>query len=115
MGSILRFGFDEKKHFGLDSTCFMLSSQPHYLCLLLNSPIGHYLLKNAPQTGTGDLLISVQAVEPLAIPIIDVNAADRFKELLIDNVDETKVNALIYQLYGLSSQEIQFIESLRNQ
>lgn len=115
VGSILRFGFDEKKHFGLDSTCFMLSSQPHYLCLLLNSPIGHYLLKNAPQTGTGDLLISVQAVEPLAIPIIDVNAADRFKELLIDNVDETKVNALIYQLYGLSSQEIQFIESLRNQ
>lgn len=32
--------------------------------------MGHYLLKDSRKTGTGDLLISVQAIEPLRIPHI---------------------------------------------
>lgn len=36
---------------------------------MLNSPLGHFLLKDSPKTGTGDLLISVQAIEPLRIPL----------------------------------------------
>jgi hypothetical protein len=31
--------------------------------------MGHYLLKDAPKTGTGDLLVSVQAVSPLRVLI----------------------------------------------
>ena len=35
------------------------------LCCLLNSQMGNYLLKDSPKTGTGDLLVSVQAIEPV--------------------------------------------------
>ena len=70
IGSILRFCYTETELLGLDSTCFLTGSMTEYLCCILNSKMGHYLLKDAPKTGTGDLLISVQAIEPLRIPII---------------------------------------------
>ena len=63
IGSILRFSYDDKGCVGLDSTCFATGADIEYLCCILNSKMGHYLLKDAPKTGTGDLLISVQAVE----------------------------------------------------
>ena len=65
VGSIIRFSYDYKGVLGLDSTCFAIGSHIPYLCCILNSSMGHYLLNNAPRTGTGDLLISVQAVEPV--------------------------------------------------
>ena len=46
----------------LDSTCFATGRHTEYLCCFLNSKMGHYMLKDAPTTGTGDLLVSVQAV-----------------------------------------------------
>ena len=71
IGSILRFSYDETGCMGLDSTCFATGADIAYICCVLNSKVGHYLLKDAPKTGTGDLLISVQAVEPIKIPIPD--------------------------------------------
>ena len=56
IGSILRFSYDGRGCFGLDSTCFASGSQLAYLACVLNSKIGHYLLKDSPCTGTGDLL-----------------------------------------------------------
>ena len=47
--------------------------------------MGHYLLKDAPMTGTGDLLISVQAVEPIKIPIIEQNSKDIAINMAADN------------------------------
>lgn len=44
--------------------------------------MGHYLLKDAPKTGTGDLLISVQAVEPIKVPIITKEQNSIFEEAL---------------------------------
>ena len=44
--------------------------------------MGHYLLKDAPKTGTGDLLISVQAVEPLKMPSVSYELNKEFKRLL---------------------------------
>ena len=68
IGSILRFSYDDKKVFGLDSTCIATGKHISYLCCVLNSDMGHYLLKDSPKTGTGDLLVSVQAMEPILIP-----------------------------------------------
>ena len=68
VGSIIRFAYDTHGILGLDSTCFAVGSHIPYLCCVLNSSMGHYLLNNAPRTGTGDLLISVQAVEPIKVP-----------------------------------------------
>lgn len=63
VGSILRFCYNDNETLGLDSTCFATGENIEFICCVLNSPMGHYLLKDAPKTGTGDLLVSVQAID----------------------------------------------------
>ena len=69
IGSILRFSYDTTGNLGLDSTCFATGQHMAYLCCILNSLMGHYMFKDSPKTGTGDLLVSVQAIEPILIPM----------------------------------------------
>ena len=114
VGSIIRFSYDEKGVFGLDSTCFATGKHIPYLCCVLNSSMGHYLLNGAPRTGTGDLLISVQAVEPIRIPVID-DSDEAFSDLVrrfITNpsseLDE-EIDNIIFDLYGLSPDEREYI------
>ena len=114
VGSIIRFSYDEKGVFGLDSTCFATGKHIPYLCCVLNSSMGHYLLNGAPRTGTGDLLISVQAVEPVRIPVID-DSDETFYDLVrrfITNpssaLDE-EIDSIIFDLYGLNPNEREYI------
>ena len=78
--------------------------------------MGHYMLKDAPKTGTGDLLISVQAVEPICIPKISNIVNDYYSKALSglcieENKDkETEINHRLFEIYGLSHTEIEFIE-----
>ena len=115
VGSILRFSYDENGLFGLDSTCFAVGEEIAYICCLLNSSMGHYLLNGAPRTGTGDLLISVQAVEPIKLPKISPELNEKFKtiihkELSIpdSSIDEV-IDNLIFNLYGLSEEEKEYL------
>ena len=114
VGSIIRFSYDEKGVFGLDSTCFATVKHIPYLCCVLNSSMGHYLLSGAPRTGTGDLLISVQAVEPIRIPVIDVpdeifsDLVRRFITNPSNEMDE-EIDNIIFNLYGLNSEEREYI------
>lgn len=115
VGSILRFSYDEKGLFGLDSTCFATGKEIAYICCLLNSSMGHYLLNGAPRTGTGDLLISVQAVEPIKIPPISHELNETFQALIhkllsepTDTIEE-EVDAVIFGLYGLTDSEKEHI------
>lgn len=117
VGSILRFSFDDNGCLALDSTCFATGKHIKFLVALLNSKFGNYLLKDAPKTGTGDLLISVQAVEPIKIP--SPSAKDEtIIEALLDRVimndyyAEKEIDKKVYELYGLNQEEIDFIESL---
>lgn len=75
--------------------------------------MGHYLLNGAPRTGTGDLLISVQAVEPLRFPLISDNQKIIFQELLDKEIlgkqVDNEINRLIFDLYGLSEEERVYI------
>lgn len=114
VGSIIRFSYDEKGVFGLDSTCFATGKHIPYLCCVLNSSMGHYLLNGAPRTGTGDLLISVQAVEPVRVPIIDDND-ETFVDLVkqyttqpSNNLD-AEIDNLVFELYGLNQEEREYI------
>lgn len=116
VGSILRFSYDEANTMALDSTCFATGRYIKFLVAVLNSKMGHYLMKDAPQTGTGDLLISVQAIEPLKIPIPDV-ALEKAMDKLIDTIlekqspiVEKELDQIIYEMYGLNKEEIAFIE-----
>lgn len=114
VGSIIRFSYDEKGLFGLDSTCFATGNHIQYLCCVLNSSMGHYLLNGAPRTGTGDLLISVQAVEPVRVPVID-DSDEAFSLLIkrfINNPSielDDEIDNVIFDLYGLSPDEREYI------
>ena len=115
IGSIIRFSYSDNNIFGLDSTCFAIGRNIEYLCCILNSPMGHYLLKDAPKTGTGDLLVSVQAVDPIRIPIITEEQNKLFSNLLINliknNFDSEieEINNTIFKLYNLSYEEQRYI------
>jgi type II restriction/modification system DNA methylase subunit YeeA len=115
VGSILRFSYDEKGLYGLDSTCFAVGEEIAYICCFLNSSMGHYLLNGAPRTGTGDLLISVQAVEPIKIPIIKPELNETFKTIIDkassnpDAIIDEEVDNIIFSLYGLTEEEKEFL------
>ena len=108
VGSILRFGYNEDGALGLDSTCFATGNNIEYLCCVLNSPMGHYLLKDSPKTGTGDLLVSVQAVEPLRIPRITKDENIKFK-IFLAKKEEQEINRMVFEKYDLSLEEVNFI------
>ena len=112
IGSILRFAYDNLGSFVMDSTCFAVGKDIEYLTCILNSHIGHYLLKDSPQTGTGDLLVSVQAVEPLRIPIPSASIRNIILSLFKGEnitINEKNVNDLIFDLYGFDEAERDFI------
>lgn len=120
VGSILRFSYDEEQTMALDSTCFATGKHIKFLVAALNSKMGHYLMKDAPKTGTGDLLISVQAIEPLKIPIPDIGI-EKTIEKIIDEILkkqnvalEKNLDRIIYDIFKLNKEEINFIESRYN-
>ena len=116
VGSILRFCYSDNDFLGLDSTCFATGINIEYVCCVLNSPIGHYLLKDAPKTGTGDLLVSVQAIEPIQIPQVGPEMNLVFKRLLEELIkgesltNEKEISRKIFKLYNLSLDEQSYIE-----
>jgi hypothetical protein len=126
IGSIIRFSYDESELYGLDSTCIAVcGNDTKYLTAILNSSMGRYMLQDSPQTGTGDLLISVQAVLPLKVPIIESNLRTEI-EKLVDKITPSEADSLqttfanqaidrkIYDLYNLTQQEINYVESIVN-
>ena len=115
VGSILRFSYDDKQNMTLDSTCFATGNYLKYLCCVLNSNMGSYLLKDAPKTGTGDLLISVQAVEPIQIPMPqDIEIYNHLFEAQLTERTVTldsQLNSKIYDLYDLTEEERSYIDN----
>ena len=115
VGSILRFSYDNSGMMALDSTCFATGQHIEFLVALLNSKMGHYLLKDSPKTGTGDLLVSVQAIEPIKVPVPSESLEKKICSLLTEviqkkNGSEAKLDELIYSMYNLEPNEIDFIE-----
>ena len=123
IGSVMRFSFSDNEEFCLDSTCIATGEKIKYLTGILNSKLCIYqLFKTSPKTGTGDQIISVQALDPLEVyypneeeealfnRLVDyilflknmndviecsgVNLAERGVELL-----EQTIDALTYELY----------------
>ena len=122
VGSILRFSYDNSGAMALDSTCFATGKYIKFLVAVLNSKMGEYLMKDSPKTGTGDLLISVQAIEPLKIPIPTLtleNPVSKIIDTILDNHHNGKENEqlekeldeIIYKLYQLDDSERRFIAS----
>jgi hypothetical protein len=126
IGSLLRFAYDASGMYALDSTCIMTGEMLYEICAILNSKLGNWiLLENAPKTGTGDIIASVQAIEPIRMPEITNDNAALYNQLkaltkgIIDtqktglpdtSVMDNEINQIVYKLYGLTSEEIKFIE-----
>ena len=74
------------------------------------------MLKDAPKTGTGDLLVSVQAIEPIQIPQVGPEMNLIFKRLLEELIkgesltNEKEISRKIFKLYNLSLDEQSYIE-----
>ena len=106
--------------FCLDSTCFATGDRISYLVAFLNSKMANYLLRNSPKTGTGDLIISVQALEPIKIPILIAKEEEPYNKLLSKILDcinnnkdfskyEEELDDLVFDLYKLNKEERQFV------
>ena len=127
IGSILRFTYSQHPMFCLDSTCIATGKKVKFLTAVLNSRVAHYQLFNlAPKTGTGDLIVSVQALGPLLVP--PITEANQHLVTQIENqVDkiinakhtgpdadtstfENKIDDLVYALYDLTDEEIAIVE-----
>ena len=131
IGSIMRFSYDDTGVFCLDSSCIATGEKIKYLVGVLNSKLCLYeLFRISPKTGTGDQIISVQALKPLRVPLPD---AEQEKEItdLVDKILsrtqssdylqnpqkqakvkslETEIDQLVYKLYGLTPEEIKIVE-----
>ena len=124
IGSQLRFSYSNEEIYCLDSTCIATGEKIKYLTGLLNSKLCHYqLFETSPKTGMGDLIISVQALEPLLVHYPS-EKEEKSIVTLVDKILETKksnpltdttaleseVDVMVYQLYGLTDEEIAIVE-----
>ena len=127
IGSILRFAYIQHTVYCLDSTCIATGKNIKLLTAVLNSPISHYqLFSHAPKTGTGDVIASVQAIEPILVPPItneNQHIVTQIEELVDQILDakqadpeadtsslENEIDKLVYELYDLTSEEIAIVE-----
>ncbi|HLC15665.1 MAG TPA: TaqI-like C-terminal specificity domain-containing protein, partial [Thermodesulfovibrionia bacterium] len=130
IGSVIRFAYDNQGTYALDSNVIMTGKELQYLCGFLNSKLGiKLLLDKAPKTGTGDVIISVQALEPLLVPPITptnhsiVEKIEKLVEEILQQKNigagyepvpttplEKQIDELVYQLYGLTDEEIKIVE-----
>jgi hypothetical protein len=117
IGSLLRFVYDEKSYLLLDSTCFAVGKDTKFITAYLNSMVGNYLLNSSPMTGTGDLIISVQALEPILIPpqsepLCRV-AVDKIMELAVADKDfaeaERELDNILFDYFGFTVEERKYI------
>jgi hypothetical protein len=121
IGSQLRFSYSDSEIYCLDSTCIATGEKIKYLTALLNSKLcNYYLSETAPRTGMGDLIISVQALEPFTVYYPTEKEQIQFEELFDDilqkkksNQDTTilehKIDELVFKLYELTYEEVQVV------
>jgi hypothetical protein len=103
IGSIMRFAYSDEEMYCLDSTCIATGEKIKYLTAVLNSKAGLYqLFKTSPQTGTGDQIISVQALEPLLVHYPS------------DEV-EAKFNLMVDYILFIKKQKTPILEKVSNE
>ena len=124
IGSIIRFSYSDEIEYSLDSTAIASGSDLKFLTGMLNSKLHiKELLDNSPKTGTGDAIISVQALTPHLVakpemeyqkPIIDL--VDQILEVKkADPNDDTteleqEIDMLVYKLYDLTYDEVLIVD-----
>ncbi|WP_288374502.1 TaqI-like C-terminal specificity domain-containing protein [uncultured Chryseobacterium sp.] len=116
--------FIDYNNFIVNNACYILTGDfLEYLVIFLNSNIikWYSYLTNMNKTGVGDMQIGAQNLILFPIPILNDIEQKPFLKLLeeilkrkslnedIKSLEET-ANLLIYKIYGLNQEEIDFIE-----
>jgi len=117
-----KFTLDRSKYL-LEMTVFFISGENlKYLLALLNSKVVFWYFNFiCAESGVGTNRWKKQYVEQLSIPKISKEAqkpfetlVDQILELKVQNQDttelENQIDAMVYQLYGLSEEEIAIVE-----
>lgn len=117
-----RFAFDDTGMF-VEATTFMFTGErTKPLCALLNSTLVHwYIRKTAPTSGMGIQRWKKVYVE--SIPLASTNADLATLSKLVDEARrctetsdlaqiEDQIDSLVFQAYGISSEEANAIESI---
>ncbi|MCS1408506.1 MAG: hypothetical protein M2R45_01682 [Verrucomicrobia subdivision 3 bacterium] len=121
-----RFGYDEGKVFCTNTAFIMTGQSIKYLCPLLNSNLITWFMRHTSlNSGMGVTRWIVFTVEAISIPQIPASDQKSFIQLLDrilaakakdPNADitalEAEIDSLVYQLYGLTSKEIEIVEGL---
>ena len=95
-----------------------------FLTAVLNSKLcNSELFRLSPKTGTGDLIISVQALNPLKVPIPNKEQERVICDVLDKIIDtkkqdpsadtsalEAEIDGSVYDLYGLTDEEVGVVE-----
>ena len=120
-----RFAYDDSGKY-CEATAFMMSGESmKFLCALLNSKIVCWFLSHvAPTSGMGTLRWKKAYVETIPVPRVSVAEQELFTTIVdcilsAKDADlhadtsalESKIDAMVYGLYGLSDAEITVIEA----
>jgi adenine-specific DNA-methyltransferase len=99
--------------FFINAPCTMIVPANKYLLAVLNSKLGDYYIRSLGVTRNGGYFeYKPMFIEKLPIPQIGNELESNFITLIeAGTIDETSINSLVYRLYGLTEQEIEFIES----
>ena len=121
-----RFGYDNKG-FYCDKTTFIATGKNiKFLLGVLNSKVGNYLVREyVTKLDTGGYMMQKVFLEkiPIIKPPINEGVTNLVEEiLLIKETDpaadtsalEAEIDRLVYELYGLTEEEIGIIESSIN-
>jgi len=107
---------------------FMTSAHNKYILGFLCSNFTFYfILKNADKTGAGDVMLNIQSFEKIPIPPISatnqpiVSQIESFVDQILaakkenpqayTSAWERQIDGLVYELYGLTAEEIRIIEN----
>ena len=89
----------------------MIVPASKYLLAILNSKVGDYYIRNLGVTRNGGYFeYKPMFVEQLPVPIISEDEQEALEIILSESTQET-IDSIIYSLYALSEQEIEFIEN----
>ena len=116
--------FIDSNNFIVNNACYILTGESlEYLLLFLNSKIikWYSYLTNMNKTGVGDMQVGAQNLVLFPIPIFQADSDKEFislfNEILKKKKDQQEIsdleniaNKLVYRKYGLTQEEIDFID-----
>ena len=123
-----RFAYDDTGIYGEATTFMLAGGSLKYLCALLNSTLIRWFLQQvAPTSGMGTFRWKKVYVESIPVPkirtaeqrpfieLVDEILAAKTATLDVDtSTEESEIDRLVYELYGLTDDEIAVIQGASN-